>query len=186
MTDVVIRLDKSKPSSEVRGERTPSDPHYRVHFNQGRKFNGKMILLPFDVDGVLVPPDPEHMEPYAGLDTDGKPVMHKPLYDKDMLALLDYVRAKAAGAAVATGAGNPIDDNDAEEDSVEDVNLIAWLKGEARYTPTERRAAAKKRYHILYKDDAEMVRGLVLDEQIVPEDQVAPALAGYLKAKVAA
>jgi hypothetical protein len=31
-----------------------------------------------------------------------------------------------------------------------------------------------------------MVRGLVLDEQIVPEDQVAPALAGYLKAKVAA
>src|SRR4051812_39126812 len=36
MSEPILRLDRSKPFSECRGERTPNDPHYRVAYWQGQ------------------------------------------------------------------------------------------------------------------------------------------------------
>ena len=65
-------------------------------------------------------------------------------------------------------------------------NFVSYLRGEAKYTPQELRAAAKSRYHINYAEVRELVVQLVLDEKVVPEDQVCPALKVYLPKSVAA
>ena len=54
MPEPVIQLDRSKPFSECRGERTPDDPHYRVHFFQVYKVGRDQIQLPFDGNGELI------------------------------------------------------------------------------------------------------------------------------------
>lgn len=174
-----ISLDKSKPYSEVRGERTVDDPHYRVHFMQGRKVGTKLVLLPFDAQGNLVPDDGK-TEPYQGINVEAKPVVHRPLYDNDMRKLVERLKKRMAEAMPDEEEGDDEVVGDAG-DPEDDVNLEAWLKGEARYTPQLLRAAARKRYHILFPDERELVRGLVLDTHLVPEDQVAKHLARHLK-----
>lgn len=192
----VIRLDTSKPYSECRGERTPDDPHYRVHSWQGQKIGNKHVLLPFDSQGLLVPPDPDRMEPYTGLTVEGKQVTHQPLYNKDMLALLDRKMSKLSGASKPQAADvAAIEPDEGEDDAggeggnadpADEVNFVSWLRGEAQYEPLLLRAAAKKRYSKNFTSTREMVNDLVLDERVVPEDQVCAVLKQYLPAKVAA
>lgn len=179
----IIRLDTSKPYSEVRGERAPDDPHYRVHAMQGRKVGSKLVLLPFDSQGELVPDDGKK-EPYEGITVESKKVMHQPLYSDDMRALVARLKKKAAEK-------NP--DPEAEEEDEEgagggtqtadDVNLVSWLKGEEKYTPQALRAAAKERYHVNYTTIPALVVGLVVDEKLIPEDQVCKDLARHLPPK---
>ena len=174
-----ISLDQSKPFSEVRGERTPDDPHYRVHFMQGRKVGKKIVLLPFDAQGALVPDDGK-TEPYQGLNVESKQVVHQPLYNDDMRELVKRLQKRIEESQPEEEEG---DDEVAgpSGDPSDDVNLQSWLKGDARYAPHLLRSAAKQRYHVAYPDEREMVRGLVLDEKLVPEDQVARHLAKHLK-----
>lgn len=186
MTDPVIRLDTSKPFSECRGERTPDDPHYRVHSWQGTKIKGIHVLLPFDANGLLVPDDGK-TEPYDGINVENKPVKHHPLYTKAMRELVELKKKKLTGAAKAaepeieepddedTDAGNPADD----------VNFVSWLRGEAQYEWIALQAAAKKRYSRNFANKKSMVEDLVLDEKVVPEDQVCRELAKYLPARAA-
>lgn len=190
MTMTTIRLDRSKRFSECRGERTPDDPHYRVHYWQGGKVGNKIVLLPFDAQGELVPPDKARMTSYEGLDVEGKTVMHQPLYNKDMLDMLERKTARLQGpvvdqsadAAVASESG---DDDEEDGDTADEVNLVSWLRGEAQYQPHALRAAAKKRYSKNYADIRELVVDLVLDERLVPEDQLSSSLQKYLPAKAA-
>jgi hypothetical protein len=195
MADPVIRLDRSRAFSECRGERTPDDPHYRVHFLQGGKMAGKLILLPFDSNGDLVPDDGK-TEPYAGINSDGKPVTHRPLYDKDMRAYLDAKKKKMTAAAAPTdptaideGEGDPSGIDEGTSAPEDEVNFVSWLRGEARYQPHVLRAAAKKRYHKTYQNMIDLVEDLVLDEKIIAEDELSPtwkkALDGKMKAKAA-
>src|SRR6185436_19290664 len=88
MTQAVLRLDTSRPHSTCHGERTPDDPHYRVCFWQGRKVGDKMVLLPFDAKGEIVPDDGRR-DAFTGINVEAKPVTHQPLYNDDMRKLAE-------------------------------------------------------------------------------------------------
>lgn len=179
-TKVKITLDKSKTFSGCHGDRAPDDPHYRVHNWQGQMVGKAMVLLPFDAEGNLVPDD-GRTEPYAGL-VDGKPVMHQPLYTK---AMRELVERKMKRQVVAQASAEP-DEDDAEagaadsQSLVDEVNFVAWLKGEGRYEWSLLQVAAKQRYSRQFTSKTDMVRELVLDEKLVREDEVCPALAKLL------
>jgi hypothetical protein len=193
MADPVIRLDKSKPFSECRGERQPDDPHYKVHFFQGFK-NGKVTtLLPFDAHGVLVPDDFK-TEPYPGL-VEGKSIMHAPLYSDAMREIVAKLKKRQSGNGASIEEEKVEDegggDNDRETKPSaegEEVNFESWLRGEIRYQPHVLRKAAKARYAKNYPAGAfipELVRDLVLDEKLVPESELATDLVKFLPEKVA-
>lgn len=184
MSDPIIRLDRSRPFSECHGERTPEDPHYRVHFWQGTRVNGKTVLLPFDSNDVLVE-DEGHDKPFQGI-VEGKPVSFHPLYTDEMRELVALKKKRLLDAKTrkqpADDEGPTLDDEDQPdgESDGDDVNFPSWLRGEARYTPQVLRAAAKKRFSKNYAQIGELVTDLVLDEKIVPENEVCPALAKHL------
>ena len=77
MSEIKIRLDRSKPFGECRGDRTPEDPHYRVAHFQGQTVNGKIVTLPFDSAGELIPDDGK-TESWQGIGPDGKPITYFP------------------------------------------------------------------------------------------------------------
>lgn len=162
----VIRLDPSKPFSEVRGDRLPNDPHYHVAFIQD--------TLPFDVDNVLVPDDGKR-EPWTTI-IDKETIVHSPLYT-------DAMRAKVARKLERLAKGLPAIEEAAEEEEEEedDVNLAMWLRGEVEYQDQELYAAAKKRYSVNYSKRAQLVVDLVYDHKLVAEDDVAAALRPLLK-----
>ncbi len=175
-----ITLDRSRTFSEVRGERGPDDPLYRVHYFQTYKVGNKRVQLPFDSQGDLVPDDGK-TEPFQGI-ADGKPVTFQPLYDADMRRLVAQLAEKMARpVAQEPGAGEPVIDG-AAIDASDTVNLAAWLRGQVRYEPHELRAACKQRYHKQYTDIGEMVRELVLDERLVPEAELSAEFKRYLPA----
>ena len=179
MADPVIRLDRSRPFGENRGDMTPVDPHYKVAYWQGSKMGGRIIVLPFDVHGELVPDDGK-TEPFQGLNSDGKQTIYHPLYDQPMR---DFLKAKLNRAA-ALAAKQP-DPNQLEEDDEDksldgldggdedEVNFVAWLKGEARYPSHILRQAAKRRFSINYqKIVPDLVVDCVRDHHLIPEDEL--------------
>ncbi len=191
MPEPVIRLDRSKPFSTCHGERTPDDPHYRVHFWQGGRFGKDNILLPFDSNGELIADDGK-TEAYqgSGIDPQGKSaiVSYLPLYTEKMRAFLKAKKDRATASQVSNEPTIEEDEQDVAGQSApeDDVNLESWLRGEVKYQPHQLRAAAKKRYHKTYANIPELIADLVLDEKLVPEDKVAPHLAKFLPKKEAA
>lgn len=151
-----LRMDRSKDFSTIHGERAPSDPHARVHFYQDG--------LPFDSQGFYL----------AGfLDDSNDP-------DGRLRALVERRLRKLEGQALPADA-----DADALDDQLtksgakggagqgDDVNLEAWARGEAQYIFGEVRAAIKKRFGQVVKDQRGAIELLALDEKVVPEDQIA-------------
>jgi hypothetical protein len=191
MSEAKITLDRSRIFSENRGERTPEDPEYRVHYRQGGKVGGHIILLPFDVHGNLVPDDGK-TAPWAGTNSEGKPCTYHPLYTKSMR---DYLRSKLERMKQIEAAPGTVTELDGSGDSEDlgagapedEVNFVSWLKGDVRYPAGLIRAAATKRFAKKYGSKlSEIVVDLVLDEKILPEDQVCPELAKFLPTAVAA
>lgn len=182
MAEIAIRLDRSKNYSECRGERTPDDPHYKVHYFQTFDFRKKKIQLPFDAAGILVPDD-GRTAAYAGV-ADGKPVEHHPLYTEDMRALVEQLKKrksvpKADLADDDEGAGEP-EIPGTGNDAGSDVNLESWLRGEVKYPFFLLRAAVTARYHRNCNNLATIVVELVQEEKLIPEDQVCEALRQHL------
>lgn len=184
MTDAVIRLDRSRPFSECRGERAPDDPHYRVHFWQGQLVGKDIVLLPFDSADELVPDD-GRTDPYPGL-VDNKPVMHKPLYDEKMRKLVEMKKKRHKAIEAPADESGDEEETSGKGSLVDEVNFVSWLRGEARYEWPLLQVAAKARFSRVFTSKKEMVSDLVLDEKIVPEDQVTPELAKLLPSKIAA
>lgn len=183
MTEVQIRLDRSRPFSTCHGERTPDDPLYRVHFWQGGLMGGHRVLLPFDAHGNLVPDDGQ-TGLKAGLDNEGKKVDFHPLFTQRMKDYLAAKLRKAQPAATSEAAPTVIkeDGERDEEDDLsvapdDDVNLEAWLRGTAEYPPHKLRDAYARRYHKRTEKIRDIFIDLLLDEKLIPEDQVSPALA---------
>lgn len=177
MAAKVIRLDRAKPFAECRGERTPDDPHYRVHYVQTYKMGKKNVQLFFGPDGVLVPDD-NKIEPWAGI-ADGKPVTFFPLYDDDRRALIKKLLERA-------------DEEPEEDDTIEvagqvnqesadkGIDLRGWLQGAFPLTLNVVRAGMKAQFGKNPASLAEAVVDLVLDEKLVTEDQVCKALSKFL------
>ncbi len=190
MTEPVVRLDRSKTFSENRGEMTPEDPFYRVRYMQGGTLidNGKRhtVLLPFDSNGDLVPDD--RKGPYKGRDAEGKEVTFKPLWNDRMRK---YLQAKLKRASqTAMQPSEPTIDDGAPGEEIdplgpaiegEDVNLVAWLKGEASHEPHEIRTAVRKRYGRTHGRISDLVVDLVFDEHLVPEAEVCAELRQHLE-----
>ena len=169
-------MDRTKrpPPSTVHGDRAPDDPQYRVaYWHQG---------LPYDAHEVLVPPDEKAGgEPWDVLMDNGdgtqKRVRYQPLYDKRTLGLLNKLKDRLTRVAekpselvedeVATPAPQPA------QDDADEVNFVSFLRGEAKYTFAKLRDAFKKRFHRHYDNLPDLVQDLILDEKILPEDQVA-------------
>src|SRR5271170_3244487 len=175
MADPVIQLDKTKTYSENRGEMTPDDPLYRVAFWQGGKMGGKMILLPFDCNGVLIPDDGVTADK-PGINSEGKIITYKPLYDAQRRAFLAAKTLRAAAAAtqehdpLALDEDAPKDDLDnLGGDAADDVNFEAWLRGEIRYSPSMLRTAAQRKFSRKYQRVVpDLIVDLVRDEKLVP------------------
>jgi hypothetical protein len=190
MSEVTIRLDRSRPYGSCHGERMPDDPHYHVHFWQGGMMGGHRVLLPFDAHGNLVPDDGQRGKK-QGLNADAKPIEYGPLYDDNMRKYLAAKKIKMQALTAIPSQTAIVEDGDKTEDDVltpgdDEVNLEAWLRGEANYLSGKVRDAYAKRFHKRTNELREIFIDLVLDEQIIPEDQVAKGLAAkYMPPKIA-
>jgi hypothetical protein len=192
-----ITLDKSKSYSENRGDCMPDDPHYGVCFWQGGRLKGTdrrgkptwvTVLLPFDAQGQLVPDDGK-TQPWDALDAEGKKVKHWPLWNDTMRALLKKKQERIAAMKTSGAIEEDEDDEPGSPEDIisvsEEVNIGAWLRGEVKYEWAMLQAACRKRYSRQYTSKEEMVVELILDERVIPEDQVALDLRRYLPARAA-
>jgi len=64
--------------------------------------------------------------------------------------------------------------------AADDVDFVAWLKGEASYETYLLFAAARKRFSIAYSKLGQLVEDLVLDHKLIDERELAPRLARLL------
>ena len=186
MADPVIRLDKTKTYSENRGEMTPDDPMYRVAYWQGSKMGGKMILLPFDCNGDLVPDDGA-TAPKQGINSEGKPTTYHPLWSPIMRQYVEAKKKRAAAARADEPDPFALEEDNKDEDLLggdyaDEVNFEAWLRGETRYTPTMLRTAAQRRFSRKYQRVVpDLIVDLVRDDHLVPEDQLCDSFRVILK-----
>jgi hypothetical protein len=180
MSEVRISLDKSKTYSEQHGDCTPEDPFVHVKYWQGQLIGKDMVLLPFDANGELVPDDGK-ASPFMGT-VDGKPVQFMPLYSPAMRALVE--RKKKRGAAIAI---KPAGEEDEDEEDLasrsDEVNFVAWLKGEVDYHWNLLQMAGKRRYSTMWFNKKQMVTDLVMDHELLHESEISPLMAKYLPAR---
>lgn len=169
---VVLRLDRSKKYSTIHGDRVGDDPHASVAFMQDG--------LPYDSEGILVPDDGKNA-PWEILH-DNVRIKHHPLYTQEMR---DKVKRKLDRATKGIPKDD-VDEHDEESvkaDASEDVNLESWLRGEIRYPAFMIYAACKKRFSKSFTKLSDVIDDLVLDEKIIPEQQVDPALLRQMGAR---
>lgn len=159
MSQVKVRMDKSRYFSTVHGDRGPDDPHAKVNFYQDG--------LPFDAQGLLL-------------------VEAIPADDKAALAKADKLIKKASKNTVKTPpppdgevtdetGGADDDDGDQSGGNPDDVNLEAWLRGEQKYPWFAVTKAIRTRFakNITKTEDA--VAFLVNEQGIVAKENVAAA-----------
>jgi hypothetical protein len=156
-----LRMDRSKPFGTVHGERLPGDIHQNTHFYQDG--------MPFDANGHLI------------LDAIEDPKIRA-------IAERKLKKLPAAKAVDAAEADVDDDDNDTGGDNTPpepvapgDVNLEAWLRGEASYPWFAITKAVRERHSSNISKQAEMVEFLVHDLKIVRPDEVGPDLQQHLK-----
>jgi hypothetical protein len=168
-----LTLDPSRDHSTVHGDRTPEDPHYGIAFWQDG--------FPFALDGSLFP-DSGKRQPWSGHDAEGKPVQFRPPWTDAMAKRLEG-RLERMARFVPEDEPEQVDEFSspaAREKLAMEVNLAAWLRGQLRYEPWLVQLAAKMRYGKVHARQKDLVIDLVLDEKLVPEEQVGPALRHYL------
>lgn len=181
MSEPVIRLDQSRPFSEIRGDRRPQDPHYMCHFQQGGLF--------FDAKGVLVPDDGRRNMTTIEFVNENGVLMREtfpPLYTDEMRAKVAKRLARLKGKDKAPGPEEgAAEDEDAAPEKPE-VDLTAWLRGETDYPQAELYAACAARYSRKHTSIRSLVEDLVLDEKLVDESELPSHLARLLPPKPAA
>lgn len=175
-----IRLDRSRNFQSVHGERSPSDPHYLVHYFQDG--------LPFGADELLIHDDGKKESWTEALEReDGttKQVRHWPLYNDKMRMVLDKkVKKLTASKRVIARPNRPeVDDDGIEphlEFSADEVNLQSWLRGELDYEPNEIFAAVRKRYGLACTTKRAVVEELVYDKKLMAPEEVSGKLMAML------
>jgi hypothetical protein len=157
-----LRMDRSRPFGTIHGERTPGDKYALAHFSQDGIF--------FDAQGL-------HIDELVE--------------DDKVRALVDRRLKKSSKPAADGDAGgsdetdtDPAETKPAGSDSApEDVNLEAWLRGEAKYPWFAITKRVRERYSQNISKQVDMIEFLVMDEKVIPIDQLDPALAELLKPK---
>jgi hypothetical protein len=166
---IVLRLDRSKKLATVHGDRNLDDPHASVAYMQDG--------LPYDAEGVLVPDNGATAPRDVAIE--GKIVRFFPLYTE---AMREKVKRKIERISQGLPKDDVTehDDTSVQEDASEDVNLESWLRGDVRYPPFMIFAACKRRYSKSYNKFRDVIEDLVLDQKLVPEDQVSPDLLRHI------
>lgn len=166
---VPVRLDRSRVFSTVHGERAPDDRHAAVQFYQEG--------LPYDAEGFLIF-DHADFEPGKSDEEVSKAVRAK-----RALALKKSEKAaktyKPPTNIETDGVEADEEDVDETDDdagpSIDDVNLTEWLMGKEYVWHLVTQAIAG-RYKKRVSNQADAVEFLVLEQRIVPRDQVCPKL----------
>jgi hypothetical protein len=164
-----IVLDKSRPFSTIHGTRTPEDPWCRVFFVQDD--------LPFDGEGNLAPDDGK--EDHWDVVIDNQRIRYHPLWDATKRKILAKKVTRLEKHAVAEDEEDFVDAESTrleQEKVVDDVNLVLWLRGEAKYQPWQIFAATRKRIGVNCHTTAAAVEALVLDSRLIPESELSPQL----------
>jgi len=145
-----LRLDRSRPFATVHGERAPGDPHQSVHFAQDG--------IHFDAQGL-------HLDDL--------------IEDEKVRALVDKRlkrQIKAAPAAETAESTDASDDADETEqsgsDPAGDVNLDAWLRGDAKYPWFAITKAVRERYHQNLTRLVDVLEFLVFDLKVITEAEL--------------
>jgi hypothetical protein len=150
-----LRMDRSKPFAQIRGQRHPGDPFATAHFQQDG--------IHYDAHGLHL----EHL-----LDDEAKLLVERRL------------KRQLKSAPKKTGAGEGSNDGDPDGDtsgSSDDVNLEAWLRGDAKYEWFKVTAAVRERYQKNLSKQIDVVDFLVNEEKVVSPEDLDPALADLLK-----
>lgn len=149
-----LRLDRSKHFSTIHGNRPNGDPHQIAKFQQDG--------IHFDAQGL-------HID--ALVPDDKRELLEKRLKRQ----------IKAAPKKDSAGEGDVKDDPDDESGSSDDdVNLEAWLRGEAKYDWFAITKTMRDRYKKNLTKQVDVVEFLVRDQKIVTPDQLDPKLAALL------
>lgn len=157
-----LRMDRARYYSTVHGERVPDDRHAGVHFYQDG--------LPFDAQGFFVPDILDDKN-----DPGGKA---RALYERRLKKLAGKGAAPADADAGADDGSDPADAAaDADDPATvlkddDDINLEAWLRGEAQYQFFVVKAAVRKRFHQNLSDQRSIVQHLVEEEKVIPIGQL--------------
>lgn len=157
-----LRLDKSRYHSTIHGERRPDDPHVRaVYLQDGIHFDAHG----FHIDELIT--------------------------DEKTRALVDRRLKRQTKAAPKQEGDDPVDAGDGEDEeagsppggpeSSEDVNLEAWLRGEAKYPWFGITKLVRERYHQNLSKMVDVLEFLVFDEKVVREDELSPELKKQLR-----
>jgi hypothetical protein len=161
-----LRMDKSRPFGTVHGERAPGDKHQFAHFQQ---------------DGIYYDAHGLHLEELVEDDKT------RALVERRLKR-----QAKAAPKEKAADAGDSDNDEDldpasngAGSDSSDDVNLEAWLRGEAQYHWFRITKLVRERYHQNITKLIDMIEFLVEDEKVITVSELAPEYAKLLKPQAA-
>ena len=155
-----LRMDRSRPFGEIHGDRGPGEKYSLAHFTQDGIF--------FDASGL-------HIDELVE--------------DDKVRALVDRRLKKAAKPAGDAGGSDETDDDPGEtkapgsDSAPDDVNLEAWLRGEAKYPWFAITKRVRERYSQNISKQIDMIEFLVEDEKVIPMDQLDPALAQLLKPK---
>lgn len=150
-----LRLDRSRYFSEVHGQRQPGDKHQLVHFIQDG--------IQFDAGGLH-------------LDTLVEDKETRDLVDRRLKKQVKAVKGGDAGG----GGGDNSDPEEKSSGSDGDVNLEAWLRGEAKYDWFKITKTARDRYQVNKTKQTDMVEFLVNEIKLVPKDQLHPDLLALL------
>lgn len=173
---VRLRMDKSLYYSTVHGERQPDDAHAKIVFYQdGLPFDGEGILL---VD--LVPDDK-------------KELVERRL--KKLNTPRTVPQAQRTAPVVADdddddGENHDHENGDGEGDQQQpitpgEVNLEAWLRGEANYVWFAIPAAIRARFNKNVVNKTDAVTFLVEEEKIITPQQLHESLkSSYVPSKV--
>lgn len=171
MSDVFVRMDRSKPFSTIHGDRGPGDQHQFVQFKQDG--------LPFDAEGKLL------IEAISVDDTKNREKAKR---------LIERAKARAGGEkAPAVPEPQKASDQDSlntgtdetDHDSgagggAGEVNLEAWLRGEQKWPWFQIAAAIRTRFAKNVTKQADAVQFLVRDEKIISDADVTEAFRSYL------
>lgn len=152
----LLRLDRSRDFSTVHGERPASDPHAGIHFYQDG--------LPFDSHEIYVD---GHLNDTS--DKDGK---LRAMVERKLRKLQGQQTAADAEAELAAG-DTPLAGEKKPDSDTDDLNLVAWARGDAQYLFGHVREAIKKRYSQVVKDTRGALDCL-LDEKAITEKDLAP------------
>lgn len=156
-----IHIDRSRDFATIHGERGPDDTHRLAFFKQDKFY--------FDADGcIILDLVPEEL----------RESVEAKIRKMNNGLLPSEVKEPASDDDKQAG-GTDTDNNSGESDPNAEVNLELWLRGET-YPWFAVAKAIRERYKKAITKAEDAVLFLVIDEKVVPVEELAGKFKSYL------